>query len=837
MTTNHIKLCFILLISLACVSALLPVHEGRENAEDMEPADTNGASDSVFDANAVDGDAGQENIETGVSSSRRRRRRWHVHHRHHRHHWHHRHHRWHAHHRHRPHLHHRHRPHLHVPHRHHIHIPHLHIPHRHHIHVPHVHIPHRHHIHVPHIHVTLKTVGDYFKKWGQRFKDLYNAIKEAFSGFRFRLPKVDIGKSIRDGFKKGVDSIKGAMKKLTADRAKASEAKDAKDANTPARRRLLQAGSSLLPTKEEWAAGLGRDEPVADAQLALRAGTQAKWSPPGPGGGYAIVKFGENYGVKQIVTAFCAIIQVVTEPIKAMFNGVMKLITGIIPSWLMKIAVFGGIGALIHHFLFKAFTVGFTFGVTYPWLGTVAEDSFEAGFGLEITDKFLIGKTGCYLGGSSGIAMGSVGGAEVGFAVSVFKHYGNIAGDSFTANIEADICKIFGLPCSLDLGGGIILDNGKGMAKKTFNDCLKVFTGEEEEQSVYTLEMIQTMSKEELEKSILSRAKDFFVNGFGRLKKCLNTIFEQWLGLTLSFSAGADVSLPVAGSFTFDYAFSTDGTSVWTTEAPTHSPNEIDASKLDLKLLKGTATQSSVAHNGPARLAVDGNTDQNYGKGSCTHTSLDAHGIWWKLDLGASKYVASVKVWNREDCCSNRLRGVKVSLDAKNCGTLGAEPTQTVHCNSYGRNLIISRDNNEYLTLCEVEVWGASPTVSYTAARGGNGGSAINSYCKAGHYINLWKVNSGKLVDQIQGRCTDGTWLTKCGNTVALRKSVEAAGKWGSRKMSVRTGSVLDQFNGRGGNGGTKSELDCGADGKITGYRLRCGSMVNKVQLQCTSPM
>ena len=31
--------------------------------------------------------------------------------------------------------------------------------------------------------------------------------------------------------------------------------------------------------------------------------------------------------------------------------------------------------------------------------------------------------------------------------------------------------------------------------------------------------------------------------------------FLQWLGLTLSFSAGADVSLPVAGSFTFDYAY------------------------------------------------------------------------------------------------------------------------------------------------------------------------------------------------------------------------------------------------------------------------------------------
>ena len=35
---------------------------------------------------------------------------------------------------------------------------------------------------------------------------------------------------------------------------------------------------------------------------------------------------------------------------------------------------------------------------------------------------------------------------------------------------------------------------------------------------------------------------------------------------------------------------------------------------------------------------------------------------------------------------------------------------------------------------------------------------------------------------------------------------------------SVRTGSLVDKFNGRGGNGGGSRTLDCGAGFKITGY-------------------
>ena len=36
---------------------------------------------------------------------------------------------------------------------------------------------------------------------------------------------------------------------------------------------------------------------------------------------------------------------------------------------------------------------------------------------------------------------------------------------------------------------------------------------------------------------------------------------------------------------------------------------------------------------------------------------------------------------------------------------------------------------------------------------------------------------------------------------------------------SVKSGSLIDQFNGRGGNGGGRHTLDCGAGYRITGYK------------------
>jgi hypothetical protein len=122
-------------------------------------------------------------------------------------------------------------------------------------------------------------------------------------------------------------------------------------------------------------------------------------------------------------------------------------------------------------------------------------------------------------------------------------------------------------------------------------------------------------------------------------------------------------------------------------------------------------------------------------------------------------------------------------------------------------------------------------TTSYTPSYGGNGGGAVNSYCPGNHYINYWSIRTGSLVDRIQGRCNNGSWLSKCGGNGGGAHA--GPPRWGTQKMYVRTGALVDQFNGRGGNGGGGHWLNCGSGRKVTGYQMRCGSLVDKVRFQC----
>ncbi|MFE7549313.1 alpha-L-fucosidase [Streptomyces gardneri] len=83
----------------------------------------------------------------------------------------------------------------------------------------------------------------------------------------------------------------------------------------------------------------------------------------------------------------------------------------------------------------------------------------------------------------------------------------------------------------------------------------------------------------------------------------------------------------------------------------------LDAAGSNLALRK-PATQSSTGHNGAPGRAVDGNTGGNWPGNSVTHTSetpLDTN-PWWQVDLGSSQHLSSIKLFNRTDCCSNRLR-------------------------------------------------------------------------------------------------------------------------------------------------------------------------------------
>lgn len=70
------------------------------------------------------------------------------------------------------------------------------------------------------------------------------------------------------------------------------------------------------------------------------------------------------------------------------------------------------------------------------------------------------------------------------------------------------------------------------------------------------------------------------------------------------------------------------------------------------------ATQSSDGFAssglGLADFAVDGNTDGAFFNRSVTHTATTTN-PWWEVDLGTVNEISKIEIWNRTDCCANRL--------------------------------------------------------------------------------------------------------------------------------------------------------------------------------------
>ncbi|XP_054457954.1 uncharacterized protein LOC129093858 [Anoplopoma fimbria] len=139
--------------------------------------------------------------------------------------------------------------------------------------------------------------------------------------------------------------------------------------------------------------------------------------------------------------------------------------------------------------------------------------------------------------------------------------------------------------------------------------------------------------------------------------------------------------------------------------------------------LKGAAAQSSTLPSGEASKAIDGRRNSFYSNGFCSHTAEDETNPWWRVDLGRTYVVTSIKVTNRGDCCAERLDGAEIRIgnslenngnNNPRCASIShikAGKTNTYRCDGGsmdGRfvNVIIPGEGKT-LTLCEVEVYGA----------------------------------------------------------------------------------------------------------------------------------
>ena len=87
----------------------------------------------------------------------------------------------------------------------------------------------------------------------------------------------------------------------------------------------------------------------------------------------------------------------------------------------------------------------------------------------------------------------------------------------------------------------------------------------------------------------------------------------------------------------------------WTIRAPL----SIDVVRHNYAVGK-PATQSSLNAGGVAERAVDGDTSGVWQNGSVTHTRAEPQ-PWWQVDLGAVEQIDQIAMWNRTDCCAERL--------------------------------------------------------------------------------------------------------------------------------------------------------------------------------------
>jgi len=81
----------------------------------------------------------------------------------------------------------------------------------------------------------------------------------------------------------------------------------------------------------------------------------------------------------------------------------------------------------------------------------------------------------------------------------------------------------------------------------------------------------------------------------------------------------------------------------------------------------GEARQSSTAYDGPAGLAIDGNTDGHYSRAKSTTHTNGKDQPWWEVDLTQDRAIDRIVIWNRTDtpAISRRLRDFRVTvLDA-----------------------------------------------------------------------------------------------------------------------------------------------------------------------------
>ncbi|MCC6537536.1 MAG: RICIN domain-containing protein, partial [Bryobacterales bacterium] len=233
-------------------------------------------------------------------------------------------------------------------------------------------------------------------------------------------------------------------------------------------------------------------------------------------------------------------------------------------------------------------------------------------------------------------------------------------------------------------------------------------------------------------------------------------------------------------------------------------------------LAKGkTATQSSTYNTQAAARAVDGNQSGDNGLNSVSHTNSDGQ-AYWQVDLGSAANLSEVVLWNRTDCCADRLanfhvlvsdtpftgaslaqaQGVPGVTDLRFAGVMGQ--TGRFALNRTGRYVRVQLEGTNFLQLAEVEVFGTAvanraPAVALTSPTSGarfNAPASIAINADAsdadGNLARVEFYNGSTLLGSDTAAPFTHTWTgVAAGSYTITARAFDAAGLNASASASV----------------------------------------------------
>ncbi|KAL5252434.1 hypothetical protein ACHWQZ_G015267 [Mnemiopsis leidyi] len=118
--------------------------------------------------------------------------------------------------------------------------------------------------------------------------------------------------------------------------------------------------------------------------------------------------------------------------------------------------------------------------------------------------------------------------------------------------------------------------------------------------------------------------------------------------------------------------------------------------------------QPDVGWNGVPERAIDGNTDGSYSQNSCTHSGRHYQNKW-SVKMDDAYAISKVRIYNRLDCCQERINEVKVFAGPVYCGEIAYEANKhfyDVDCGGAVAKRITIVNSYNWLTLCEVQAFG-----------------------------------------------------------------------------------------------------------------------------------